>query len=92
MEKCLITDHKPLEIIFSPKAKPCARIERWALRLQSYKFNVKYSPGKTSIADPLSRLCKVMANPTAIFEEVTESARPVAIPLNAIIESSLLDG
>lgn len=42
----LITDHKPLEVIFSPKSKPCARIERWVLRLQSYDFNVKYRPGK----------------------------------------------
>lgn len=36
----LITDHKPLEVIFGPKSKPCARIERWILRLQSYKHNV----------------------------------------------------
>ncbi|CAK1554366.1 unnamed protein product [Leptosia nina] len=41
----LVTDHKPLEVIFGPKSKPCARIERWVLRLQSYKFkvNTKYS-------------------------------------------------
>ncbi|KAF2890032.1 hypothetical protein ILUMI_16141 [Ignelater luminosus] len=25
----LITDHKPLEVIYSAKSKPCARIERW---------------------------------------------------------------
>lgn len=30
----LISDHKPLEIIFGPKSKPCARIERWVLRPQ----------------------------------------------------------
>jgi hypothetical protein len=30
----LITDHKPLEIIYSPKSKPPLRIERWLLRLQ----------------------------------------------------------
>lgn len=38
----LITDHKPLEVIFGPKSKPCARIERWVLRLQSYKYKVVY--------------------------------------------------
>lgn len=27
----LVTDHKPLEVIFGPKSKPCARIERWVL-------------------------------------------------------------
>lgn len=42
----LITDHKPLEVIFGPRSKPCARIERWVLRLQSYRFKV-------------SRVCKV---------------------------------
>lgn len=52
----LVTDHKALEIIFNPKSKPCARIERWVLRLQSYRFNVVYKPGKSNIADPLSRL------------------------------------
>ena len=29
----LITDHKPLEVIYRPKSKLCARIERWVLRL-----------------------------------------------------------
>lgn len=52
----LITDHKALEVIFAPKAKPCARIERWVMRLLSYKFTVTYKPGRTNIADPLSRL------------------------------------
>lgn len=52
----LVTDHKPLEIIYSPKSKPSARIERWVLRLQPYHFNVVYKPGKENIADTLSRL------------------------------------
>lgn len=38
----LVTDHKPLEVIFGPKSKPCARIERWVLRLQSYQYRVIY--------------------------------------------------
>ncbi|CAC5409522.1 unnamed protein product [Mytilus coruscus] len=32
-EFILVTDHKPLEVIYSPKSKPPARIERWAMRL-----------------------------------------------------------
>jgi len=52
----LVTDHKPLECIFSPRSKPCARIERWVLRLQGFKFRVIYRAGKNNIADPLSRL------------------------------------
>eukprot|EP00795_Rhopilema_esculentum_P005359 gene5359-biopygen364 len=52
----LITDHKPLEIIYgSPKSKPSARIERWVLRLQPYRFTVQYKPGVDNPADYLSR-------------------------------------
>ena len=40
----LITDHKPLELIYrNPKSRPSAR--RWCLRLQDYTFQVKYRPG-----------------------------------------------
>lgn len=52
----LETDHKPLEAIFAPTSKPCARIERWVLRLQSFRFVVKYRKGSSNIADPFSRL------------------------------------
>jgi len=52
----LYTDHKPLETIYSSRSKPCARIERWILRLHPHKFKAKYLPGEQNIADPLSRL------------------------------------
>jgi len=42
----LVTDHKPLEAIFKPTSKPPARIERWLLRLQAYRFQVIYKSGK----------------------------------------------
>ena len=41
----LVTDHKPLQVIYGPRSKPCARIERWVLRMQPYKFKFKYEPG-----------------------------------------------
>lgn len=53
----LITDHKSLEVIFGEKSKPCARIESWVLRLQSYSYKVIHQSGKSNIADPLSRHC-----------------------------------
>ena len=55
----LETDHKPLDRIYSRTSKPCARIERWLLRLQGYDFKVVYQPGKTNIGDALSRLNSV---------------------------------
>ena len=52
----LITDHKPLEVIYgNVNSKPSARIERWVLRLQPYSFSVVYKPGKDNPADLLSR-------------------------------------
>lgn len=91
----LITDHKPLEAIFSPKSKPCARIERWVLRLQSFKYKVVYRPGKSNIADSLSRLCSTKPPQTAELEDsiyhVVEYSVPVAVSFQDINNYSKLD-
>lgn len=97
----LITDHKPLEVIFGPRSKPCARIERWVLRLQSYNYKVIYQPGKSNIADPLSRLLQ-HTNETrscTTFDEGSEhyvnwvatTAKPVALKMDEIIKESVND-
>lgn len=49
--------------------KPPAKIKRWLLRLQTFKFNVKYIPEKSNIVDCLSRLCKLK---DASFDEPNE--------------------
>lgn len=90
----LVTDHKPLEIIFGPRSKPCARIERWVLRIQSYKYKVIYKPGKSNIADPLSRLVeweKVSEpNSDTYIQWIISHAEPKAIKIEQIeLESSL---
>lgn len=91
----LITDHKPLEVIFGNKSKPCARIERWVLRLQAYNFKVLFRPGKTNIADCLSRLCAV-DNPQPFengyhVNQIIQYARPCAIGMDLLINASLRD-
>lgn len=95
----LVTDHKPLEVIFGPKSKPCARIERWVLRLQSYKYSVKYQAGKSNIADPLSRLSCADNNTNSLSGEASEqyvnwiitTAEPRAIKIREIQEESRKD-
>ena len=90
----LMTDHKPLECIFSPKSKTCARIERWLLRMQPYKFSVKYILGPKNIADFLSRLL----HPTSNLKEknqtdeyvkwVAQESTPVALTTREIESAS----
>ena len=65
----LDTDHKPLEVIYHPKAKPSARIERWALRLQQYQFKLRHRPGKTNPADVLSRKPLLTPEKNSIAED-----------------------
>lgn len=68
----LVTDHKPLIVIFGDRLKPSPRIERWKLRLMSYDFKIMYRPGKSNIADPLSRLCQSCPDTGPSFDEECE--------------------
>lgn len=93
----LISDHKPLEVIFGPDSKPCARIERWVLRLQSYNFKIVYSPGKKNIADSLSRLCVDNSQSPEPFDDdnylnlVVDESRPTAITLRELTQACEAD-
>ena len=49
------TDHRALQYLHSSRHLN-ARLTRWALKLQSYSFNIRYRPGKSNQnADGLSR-------------------------------------
>ena len=55
-EFTLITDHKPLKVIYGNRnAKASAQVERWILRMQLYTFKVIYKPGTDNPVDYLSR-------------------------------------
>jgi len=93
----LITDHRALEQIYSPKSKPCARIERWVLRLQPYRFKVIYRPGKDNIADALSRLTTESGDHKSKHEAeeyvkfVATNATPIALTIEEIETESEKD-
>ena len=50
----LITDHHPL-VYLQTQPNLSRRVVRWVEFLQRFNFEIKYEPGKTNIADPLSR-------------------------------------
>lgn len=95
----LITDHKPLELIFNnPNSKPPPRIERWNLRLQPYNFRVKYRSGSDNPADYFSRhpvnstdLCEYSEESEAYVNMLAEDAIPIAMTTEEVIEESQKD-
>lgn len=89
-----------LVTIYSRRSKPCARIERWVLRLQPYKFKVKYLPGGKNIADPLSHLSQTegpakTSSPHEIPDDFVKflavTATPKAMTMREIEEASAED-
>uniref|UniRef100_A0A1A7YSF0 Gypsy retrotransposon integrase-like protein 1 n=2 Tax=Iconisemion striatum TaxID=60296 RepID=A0A1A7YSF0_9TELE len=57
----VFTDHKPLIYLFNEKKSipqmGSPRVQRWAVKLSAYKYNIVYKPGKHHAnADALSRL------------------------------------
>ena len=67
----VVSDHKALEILYSPKGKPAAWIFRWFIRLLPYSFTIKYAPGKDNTADYFS--CKPVSGSEGGETLVTET-------------------
>ena len=65
-------DHKPLESLNNCNKRASARIERWLMILQSYKFNIIHKPGRENIADCLSRLMENSMNKSDENESISD--------------------
>ena len=97
-EFTLVTDHKPLEIIYGKRtAKTSARIERWVLRLQPYSFRIVYQAGSNNPADYLSRhptaeSCRKQEKMTEQYINfVAQHSVPKAMTLAEIIDATNSD-
>jgi hypothetical protein len=94
------SDHQPLEILYSPRGRPAARILRWYIRLLPYRFVVQYRKGSDNPADYFSRKpvseCsgeeETLATETECFvNSVILDSTPNSITIQEIIVESLRD-
>jgi hypothetical protein len=78
----IVTDHRPLLKIFGdPKAKLPARLERFSLQLQAYRYEMQYVAGKYNASDYLSR------HPTDQAE--AESTNQAELYVNFLVENTI---
>ena len=92
----IITDNRAVELIYrNPNSRPPIRIQRWALRLNSYNFTIKHRAGKTNIADFVSRTPTEEAEDDEQLENyvnlITNSNIPATVSKEEIAEATLLD-
>lgn len=87
----LRTDHKPLVSIFGQNigipSAAASRLQRWAIKLSAYDFEIEYIKTDSNTADALSRLIKVQK--TDVISE--EPELPEQTYLHFSTEALLLD-
>lgn len=77
----IITNQKPLLALYRPGSRPPPLIERWELRIQHVKFQLRYEPGPKNPTDVFSR--------QPLPPQINPSERKDTRVINAIITSSL---
>jgi transposase InsO family protein len=82
----LVTDHHPLTYL---KTQPTMsrRIARWVEYLERFNYVWKYIPGRTNVADPLSRHPRFTPSVALAEAEAADEASP-PIPLLTFIKES----
>jgi len=88
----VVTDHRALIFLLNPSTELSDRLLRWALKLQSFHFDVVYRKGsEMSHVDALSRLPRINALTSSSFPDVVLSAQ-IADPLLGPTRELLLFG
>lgn len=97
----LVTDNRAVQLIFkNPNSKPPARIQRWALRLMEFNYEIIHAPGNSNVADYFSRQPVTRVNAESIQEKnhteafvnmIVESSLPEAISMDEIVQESKID-
>ena len=89
----LVTDHKALQYIMEPKASlskaTSSMLQRWAIFLAGYDYDIQYRPGKQiPHADYLSRHCH--HEPPETDESLALFINPLPIGRNHLIQETRL--
>ena len=70
----VVTDHQPLKHLFTSEMHN-ARVQRWAVMLEEYNFDVEWTKGSTNVmADMLSRQCEPDPTDREVDIEVIDSS------------------
>ena len=77
IEFTVVTDHSP-NTYFATKALLGPQQTRWAERLSRFQFTWQYRPGRTNVADPLSRHPSFVASVTATLAQLSLCSVPQA--------------
>ena len=83
-EFTLVTDHKPLTTTLGPNtgvpALAAARLQRWALLLSAYTYNIEFPPTKSHAnADGLPLTTLTVANPVPSVSSTFHRCSPPCV-------------
>ena len=84
----VVTDHSP-NVFFANKKLLDPRQKRWNERIQPYKSEWEYRPGRINVADPLSRHPSFFAERSTVAAALLLKTAADSPAMNSILASSL---